>query len=147
MTLLAQRPITLVLMVINSYSYSLLMIQYLISLRYLIKILVGDQLQQRSLELTHVDSRVRASRSHLALGWSQARWIAFGSSWHGDKKTSVCVQFSMFRPCVKVESIDMLKFTRAHTQVSICLVFGLTGFDFHIYGFHGQIESKQVYIV
>ena len=32
------------------------------------------------LELTHVDLRVRASRSHLALGWSQARWIVFRSS-------------------------------------------------------------------
>ena len=30
------------------------------------------------LELSHVDSRARAS--HLALGWSQARWIAFRSS-------------------------------------------------------------------
>jgi len=29
---------------------------------------------------SHGDSRARASRSHLALGWSQARWIAFGSS-------------------------------------------------------------------
>jgi len=29
--------------------------------------------------LTHVDSRARASRLHLALGWSQAHWIVFGS--------------------------------------------------------------------
>jgi len=36
------------------------------------------------LELTHVDSRARASRSHLVLGWSQAHWIAFGSSRLGD---------------------------------------------------------------
>ena len=35
-------------------------------------------------ELTHVDSRARALRSHLALGWSQDRWIAFGSSRLGD---------------------------------------------------------------
>jgi len=32
------------------------------------------------LELSHDDSRARASRSHLALGWSQARCIVFGSS-------------------------------------------------------------------
>jgi len=32
------------------------------------------------LELTHVDSRARVSRSHLALGWSQDLWIMFGSS-------------------------------------------------------------------
>jgi len=36
------------------------------------------------LELSHGDSRARASRSHLALGWSQARWIVFGSSRFGD---------------------------------------------------------------
>ena len=39
---LAQRPITLVLIMINSCSYSLLMILCLISFRYLIKILVGN---------------------------------------------------------------------------------------------------------
>ena len=32
------------------------------------------------LELTHVDSRARASKSHLALGWSLAFWIVFGSA-------------------------------------------------------------------
>ena len=37
------------------------------------------------LELTHGDSRARASRSHLALGWSQARWIVFGSSRLGER--------------------------------------------------------------
>ena len=35
-------------------------------------------------ELTHVDSRARALRLHLALGWSQARWIVFGSSRLGE---------------------------------------------------------------
>ena len=36
------------------------------------------------LELSYVDSRARASRSHLVLGWSQARWIGFGSSLLGE---------------------------------------------------------------
>ena len=36
------------------------------------------------LELTRVDSRARASRSHLALGWSLALWIVFGSSRLGE---------------------------------------------------------------
>ena len=36
------------------------------------------------LELSHSDSRARASSSHLALGWSQALGIAFGSSQLGD---------------------------------------------------------------
>jgi len=36
------------------------------------------------LGLTHVDSRAHASRSHLALSWSQARWIVFGSSRLGE---------------------------------------------------------------
>ena len=34
--------------------------------------------------LSHGDSRARASRSHLALGWSQVRWIGFGSSLLGE---------------------------------------------------------------
>ena len=36
------------------------------------------------LELSHGDSRAHVSRSHLALGWSQARWIGFGSSRLGE---------------------------------------------------------------
>ena len=47
------------------------------------------------LELSHVDSRARASRSHLVLGWSQA---CFGSvldrvdlEKEFYKKTSVCL--------------------------------------------------------
>jgi len=36
------------------------------------------------LELLHVDSRGQASRSHLVLGWNQARWIAFRSSQLGE---------------------------------------------------------------
>jgi len=67
------------------------------------------------LELTHVDSRARALRSHLALGWSQARWIAFGSSRLGDKKISVCIYF-VFRSCVKVDSVDNAQL-HIHTQV------------------------------
>ena len=47
------------------------------------------------MEVTRVDSRARASRSHLALGWSQARWIEFGSGHLEEKefykKTSVCI--------------------------------------------------------
>jgi len=43
------------------------------------------------LELSHVDSRARASRSLLALGWSEAHWIAFGLSQLEDKKPSICV--------------------------------------------------------
>jgi len=36
------------------------------------------------LELSRVDSRARASRSHLTLGWSQACWIMFRSSRLGE---------------------------------------------------------------
>ena len=36
------------------------------------------------LEHSHGDSRAQASSSHLALGWSQARWITFGSSRLGE---------------------------------------------------------------
>ena len=36
------------------------------------------------LEISHGDSRARTSRSLLALSWSQAHWIVFGSSQLGD---------------------------------------------------------------
>jgi len=36
------------------------------------------------LELSHGDSRARASSSYLALVWSQAWWITFGSSRLGE---------------------------------------------------------------
>ena len=80
------------------------------------------------LELTHVDSRARASRSHLALGWSQALWIVFGSSRLGEGVLQG--DFGLFRSCVKIDSVDMLKYTHTHIQVSIRLIFGLTGFWF-----------------
>ena len=55
------------------------MILCLISLRYVIKILVGVQLQQRIssqvLELASVDSRACASRPHQVLKRSLAHWI------------------------------------------------------------------------
>ena len=68
------------------------------------------------LELTQVDSRARASRSHLALGWSLAYWIVFGSGRLEDEVLQE--DFSLFRSCIKIDSIDMLKFTHtyAHTH-------------------------------
>ena len=54
------------------------------------------------LELSHGDSRARASSAYLALGWSQARGIAFGSSQLGDKKASVCLVKILFRSIVKI---------------------------------------------
>ena len=63
--------------------------------RYLIKISVRDQLQQKCFG-------ARASRSHLVLGWSQARWIAFGSSQLGDKKTSVLCLVQYVQIIVKI---------------------------------------------
>ena len=57
------------------------------------------------LELSFVDSRAQASRSHLALGWSQARWIVFGSSRLGEGVLQEDIGlFSLrfwFRFCVK----------------------------------------------
>ena len=47
----------------------------------------------------------------------------FGSGHLEDKDRQK--NFSLFRSCVKIDSVDMLKFT--HTG-SICLDFGLTGF-------------------
>jgi len=36
------------------------------------------------LELTHIDSKARVSRSHLVLRWSQTLRIVFGSSQLGE---------------------------------------------------------------
>ena len=69
------------------------------------------------LKLTHVDSRAHASRSHLALGWSQARWIVFGSSRLGEgilQEDLGLFSLKLFRSCIKVDSVDMLKFTYIH---------------------------------
>ena len=81
------------------------------------------------LELSHVDSRARASRSHLALIWTQARWIVSGSSQLGERVLQE--DFGLFRSCVKIDSIDMLKFTYTHKL--ICLVFSLISFEFRIH--------------
>ena len=64
------------------------------------------------LELTRVDSRARASKSHLALGWRLAHWIVFGSSRLGEGVLQE--DLGLFRSCIKVDSINMLKFT--HTS-------------------------------
>ena len=69
------------------------------------------------LELSHGDLRARASSSHLALGWSQARWITFGSSQLGEgvlQENLSLFSLRLFRSCVKVDSIDMLKFAYTH---------------------------------
>ena len=69
------------------------------------------------MELSHVDSRVRVSRSHLVLGWSQALWIAFGSSRLGEgvlQEDFGLFEF-VFRSCVKIDSVNMLKCT-THTS-------------------------------
>jgi len=58
------------------------------------------------LKQTSDDSRARASRSHLALGWSQAIWIVFGSSQLGERVLQE--DFSLFsliffRSCLQID--------------------------------------------
>ena len=68
------------------------------------------------LKLTHVDSRARVSRSHLALGLSKLVGLCLDRvvlKMRIDKKTSACLVCVI--SCVKIDSIDMLKFTQ--TQV------------------------------
>ena len=81
--LLAQRPVTLVLMMINSCSYSLLMILCLFILRYLIKILVDVWLQQRSFgantcrfksSRVKIASSTRLESSSLDRVWIELAW-------------------------------------------------------------------------
>ena len=89
---MAQRPITLVLMMIN-HVVIVLMILCLFSLRYVIKILVGVYLQQRIssqvLEVAHVDSRACTSRPHQVLKRSLALGSRFGPSQEGEEDFQV----------------------------------------------------------
>jgi len=90
------------------------------------------------LELTRVNSRARVSRSHLALGWSNALWIVFGSSRLGEEVPTRRLRFVfslvVFRSCVKIDSVDMLKFTRTHK-------FNKFGFWFNRF----WISNKYIY--
>ena len=78
------------------------------------------------MELSYGDSRARVSRSYLALGWSQARWIAFGSSRLGDGVLQEDLGLFSLRfdldLVLKVDSVDMLKST-IHAQVSCFKLF------------------------
>ena len=93
------------------------------------------------LKLTHDDSRACASRSYLALGGVKL----FGSCLDRVdlekefyKKTSVCLVEFIFRSCVKIDSIDMLKFI--HTRTSFNM------FDFRLAGFGFQIHIYMVFM-
>ena len=56
------------------------------------------------------------------------------------KKTSICVQFSMFRSCVKADCIDMLKFT--HTS------FKFIGFGFQFNRFWISCQKhRYIYLI
>ena len=70
----------------------------------------------------------------------------FGSSRLEDEDRQE--DFGLFRSCVKIDSVDMLKFTHTHTS-SICFVFGLTGFGFQIYIYNliSFVINKKVEIV
>ena len=70
------------------------------------------------LELSLDDSRARASSSHLTVGWSQARWIMFGSSRLGEGvlQEGLSLFSLVYLDLVqRLDSVDMLKFT--YTQV------------------------------
>ena len=57
------------------------------------------------MDLPRVDSRARASRSHLALGWSLAHWIVFGSSRLGEgvlQEDLNVFSLVLFRSLVKI---------------------------------------------
>ena len=62
------------------------------------------------------------SRSHLALIWSQAHWIVVESGHLEDENQQE--DFGLFRSCVKIDIVDMLKFTYTHK-------FNMFGFWFN----------------
>ena len=72
------------------------------------------------LDLSHGDSRARASSSHLALvgvKLGESRLDRVGLKTEFIKKASVCLDNVCLYLVLKVDSVDMLKFT-IHTQVS-----------------------------
>ena len=76
--LLDQRPITLVLMMINSCTYrtnNLVFIKFQIFNQDLSQCLASTKIRSQVLKLSYVDSRARASRSHHVLKRSLALWI------------------------------------------------------------------------
>ena len=111
--MLAQRPITLVLMMINSCSYSLLMILCLFTFSYLSRsqwcvtsTKVFWSLHALIQELAHQDHIQHSVRVQL-VGTCLER-VDLENEFY--KKTSVCV----VQILCKIDSVDMLKFT--HTQ-------------------------------
>ena len=87
------------------------------SFRYLTKILVGDYLQQRSFEANTCWFKSSRVKIASALCWSQARWIIFRSNRLGEgvlQEDLGLFSLRLFRSCVKVDSIDILKFICTH---------------------------------
>ena len=54
------------------------------------------------LKLTRVNSRARALRSHLALSWSQVRWIVFGLSRLGEGVLQEELDLVSLRLCLDI---------------------------------------------
>ena len=115
---LAQRPTTLVLIMINSCSYSINDLVF-IQFQLLIKSLIGAQLQQRGFgantyrfKSLHFKDRIKYSRGVQLFG---SRWDRVGLEKEFYNKTSICLVLIVIRSCVKIDSVDMLKFT--HTQI------------------------------
>ena len=121
------------------------------SFRYLTKILVGDQLQQRCFGAFHGDSRARASKSYLALvgvklGGSRLDRVDLKTEFV--KKTSVHSLDYVFRSICKDQIVWYAQVHNTHT----CFQFSCFGYWFSVFGltdigFHEQIVSKQVYLV
>ena len=83
------------------------------------------------LGLTHVDSRARASRLHLALEWSQAIWIRFGSSRLEDEDRQEDLHLGLFSFYLDLcKDRIVLICSSIHTQKFKTFDFGLTGFGF-----------------
>ena len=94
--LLAQWPITLVLMMINSCSYSTIYLVFILSQicdQDLSRCLASIKDLSQVLKLARFDSRAYASRPHQVLKRSLALWwIVFGPSQEDEKTSSEALQ-------------------------------------------------------
>ena len=120
------------------------------SFRYLTKILVGDQLQQRCFGSFHmVIQEPERQRSYIALVGVMLGGSRFGSSRlkDGVHQEDLGTQFSLFLdPFVKIRQCGMLKFT-THTHTCLNFMFRFFGFGLPDLDFYEQKVSIQVYIV
>ena len=105
------------------------------------KILVNDQLQQRSLEAFHSDSGARASRSYICTRWITV-WDRVDLKMEDHQEDlGILVQFSVFRSICKDQ---YSRYAQVHNTHVLCLDIGFSVFDLTNICFHEQLIKTSL---